>query len=355
MLFLFVSFIFGEYVEISSINVKRIIGGTRAAFVKFYAFHDTRSLAMSKYFSKASLHFNDVVFGGVECNEQEEICQAYNITKTPEIYLFKAGERTGIPFVDPEMKDDYKGFLEKQLGITRLPSPQKRVIELKTTNLEQFENETRCGFVMFHVLYCPMCRHLIPQFRQLSAIYAYDTEVQIATLFCDQFHDICTRYRVPIEYDYQDASPILRMVINGVWSNYTGNYVLSSFVRTINRKCGVDRGLDGLLSDTAGTSAEADAIAKEFGQIGNQSELVERMRNVEGADSYVKAMERVLEKGVDQLTSDVRAMRTALDQRQGSMAALDALKKRYNAFVRFLPPPPKKNFSSKAKVKSEDL
>jgi hypothetical protein len=70
--------------------------------------------------------------------------------------------------------------------------------------------------------------------------------------------------------------------------------------------------------------------------MGNKREIIEEVRKIDGAELYGKAMERVLEGAVDTLRADLRAMKKLMSERQRSITALDAIKKRYNVLVQFL-------------------
>jgi hypothetical protein len=50
-------------------------------------------------------------------------------------------------------------------------------------------------------------------------------------------------------------------------------------------------------------------------------------------------MDRIVEKGIEQLQVDAEALKKNLDKRTGSRVALDEMKRRYNVIKRFLPTP----------------
>jgi hypothetical protein len=61
------------------------------------------------------------------------------------------------------------------------------------------------------------------------------------------------------------------------------------------------------------------------------------MKAIEGGEFYVRVMERYLPTGLDKLRKDVAGMAAILQERTGSIASLDGLKRRYNVFRQFLP------------------
>jgi hypothetical protein len=113
--------------------------------------------------------------------------------------------------------------------------------------------------------------------------------------------------------------------------------LLNGFVQSVNRRCALDRRIDGLLGENAGRIAKADEIAREFVDAENREELVQAMKKIDGAEFYVKIMERIREKGVEQVTNDGAAMKVNLERRAGSRKTLDEIKKRYNVINSFLP------------------
>jgi hypothetical protein len=126
----------------------------------------------------------------------------------------------------------------------------------------------------------------------------------------------------------------IKLSKNGNWIVYTGQDKVERLIRFVNAECGTERTRGGLLHNYAGTIRAADVLVNDF--LDGKEGCIEKAKSIAGADFYVKMMERVVAKGLDQLQQDLDVMSTILDQRKGSIATLDSVKRRYNVISRFL-------------------
>jgi hypothetical protein len=185
--------------------------------------------------------------------------------------------------------------------------------------------------------------------------------IAVGTFDCEWYGPMCRELGVQIYPDYEpeDETGIrsqIRGFNRGEWSNYTGSPSLNGLVQNINRICGVDRRIDGLLGESPGRIPEADEIAKEFITADNQEELIAKMKAIQGAEFYVKIMERFVAKGFDQMKKDIAAMKKNLEMRKGSRRSLDEIKKRYNVINQFIPkvtPTPKPTKQHEPKTEND--
>jgi hypothetical protein len=112
-------------------------------------------------------------------------------------------------------------------------------------------------------------------------------------------------------------------------------------VDLINAQCGTER------ADHVGTIPDADVIAMGFVFASNKEDLIEQMKKIEGADFYVKVMERFMDKRLEKLKQDAIDMKNCLEKVTVSKAALDTMKRRYNVYPKFVPKPtPKTSVSA---------
>jgi hypothetical protein len=103
----------------------------------------------------------------------------------------------------------------------------------------------------------------------------------------------------------------------------------------VNKNCGTERGIDGMLIDTAGIIKEASVIAQEFMTGLNKQDFVEKLKEIKGADVYLRVAERFLNKGEDQVKKDIVMMDNILRERKVSWQTLDGIKRRLNVFRDF--------------------
>jgi protein disulfide-isomerase A6 len=166
--------------------------------------------------------------------------------------------------------------------------------------------------------------------KDLAKVFDPDPNVSVGSLNCERFREQCDEMNIT-------SYPTIELSRSGVWSVFSGHRSLSGFIDFVNKKCGTERGHDGLLNANAGRIPAADDLVTEFLAAEAKEQVIEKMKTVAGAEFYVKAMERYIAQGKDQMEKDVRLMRDMLDIRQGSMKALDGMKRRYNVFIKFLP------------------
>jgi hypothetical protein len=233
-------------------------------------------------------------------------------------------------------------FIQNQTAVKAQPSALPRLTAITHTTRRRYVSNDKCGLIMFHMRRCGDCQHIRPQLAQAAAVFEGDPNITIATFDCEWYGIYCHDVGIEMwsedeDEDESGVRPQIRGYARGSWVNYSGQMSLNGFVQSVNRRCALDRRIDGLLGESAGRIAAADQIAKEFADAENKEELVEAMKKIDGADFYVAIMVRIQEKGVDQLRKDAAVMKANLGQRKGSRRTLDAVKKRYNVVNSFLP------------------
>jgi hypothetical protein len=334
----FLAFGESEYINITLKNVVKYIGRSRPCIAKFYSDHCYLCQMMAGDYSEASTMFPNVYFGGINCAEEVDVCEQFEIRACPTVLFFPPFQRKPSDFEGEHTTADFVRFIEKRTRTKAGPSYVHKLRELNPLTFQKFADNLTCGLMLYTFDRCGECPHLQPQFGLLTHIFEGDSNVSIGTMNCNRFENFCRNLSVPDTTFHGDATPVIKYYINGTWFDYGGSNITRDLVALMNEKCGTDRGLDGLLSDAAGTIAAADKIAKAFADALNREELIRQMKAIGGAAVYLKAMERIEEKGIDQIRNDTAVMRRNLDARAGGMA-LDGMKRRYNVFMKFLPAP----------------
>lgn len=339
MLALLVSVVHSEYVEVTSRSLSKVIG-SRPVFLKYYATWDRHSIAMANDFSEASTRFPDVIFGGINCPEYDQFCEQHGASELPVLRWYARNSRTPIDYDGGLYSEAFIEFVESKAQTKARPSIMNRLVAFNSKSWEKSITSATCGLVMFHLQSCGDCEHVRPQVAQLTTVYEGDPNVTIATIDCGRYGALCQEAGVEMysdDYDEEEGTPPeLKIWSRGKWLNFTGRPTLRRFVATVNRECGVDRRIDGLLGDTAGRIPEADEIARVFIDSDDHAILIERMRKIPGAEFYVKVMERFVEKGFGQMKKDILALKKNLADRKGSPNSLDVMRKRFNVFNSFL-------------------
>jgi hypothetical protein len=337
----FLSVVHSEYVEITPKSLNKVIG-SRPVFLKYYSSLDRHSIAMANDFSEASTRFPDVIFAGINCSEHDRFCEQHGASSIPVLRWYSRNSRIPIDYDGGFYSEVFIEFVESKAQTKARPSIMNRLIELTSKKWERSITSATCGLVMFHIQSCSDCEHMRPQVAQLTTVFEGVPNVTIATIDCGRYQALCKEADVEMYPDYDDEEdgtpPDFKLWSRGKWLNFTGRPTLRRFVSTINRECGVDRRIDGLLGDSAGRIAEADEIARQFIDAEDQMTLIERTRTIPGAEFYVKVMERFVEKGFAQMKKDILTLKKNLAERKGSPNSLDLMKKRFNVFNSFLPP-----------------
>jgi hypothetical protein len=294
-------------------------------------------------FSDASTRFPEVIFGGINCDAYRRLCDVS--APLPLVRFYPARNQTEpIDFSEePQNSESYVEFIERQTHFKARPSVQGRDIELDPVLWPRRLRNNTCGAVMFCARQLSECNHLRPQFQFLAFVFEGDPNITIGVVDCDESPRLCQHGGATYypEDEYEDGPspwpPDVRLWIRGKWENYTKGLGPQLLIANINRKCGTDRAHTGLLSDTAGRIEAADRLAQTFLGSENKEQAIEEAKKIPGAEFYVKAMERVKAGGVEKLKTDLRSMKRIMRDRQGSLVALDAMKKRYNIMLQFLP------------------
>jgi protein disulfide-isomerase A6 len=317
-----------DYVEITKANLAQTIGGRSPILVKFYSETCGHCLGMAEDFAEAAKAFGqNVTFGGVECKAQDNVCKSYKVTQYPTIKLFLAGDRIGIDFSGPRTVDGFCSFVENYTDF-RAIRPPSYTVDLHPLNFNETVNSTRCLFVTFYAPWCGHCKHFLPQFRLAAKAFIPD-KVVFGLVNCAQYAELCK--------GYAEGFPTIRLFANGTLHEYKSARTVQAQAVFINSHCGTQRGGDGLLTEAAGLIEEASAVVQELINASDPAPYVERLRAINGAEFYVKAAERYIAKGADQLTKDMVTIAKHLADQSGSWSVLDNLKRRFNTFGEFFP------------------
>lgn len=333
LFFLFSAFSRSEYVEITSKNVNEYIGGSKTSFVKFYSPNCGHCRAMQADFDEAATTFTEVTFGGVDCIAQKDICEKHKISGYPTIYLFKPGDKKGIEFSGQRTVDSFDDFIENYTTF-KAKRPPPVFLELNPVNFDhQIANRT-CTFVTFFAPWCGHCKAFLPQAKIAATAFLVEPNASIGRINCEEYRDFCSQKEV-------SGYPTIKLFKNtGEIIPYSGSRTAEGVASFLNENCGTERAINGLLTDQAGLISEARKIVNEFLE-GSKEEARKKMAEIKDSDLYLKVMDRIMDKGIDQIKKDLEIMNGIIKSRKSSIKALDGIKRRYNVFKEFtwLPTP----------------
>jgi thiol-disulfide isomerase/thioredoxin len=318
-----------DVIELAQYNIGEYIGRDTPIFVKFFSPHCASCKAVQEDFEEASRLFSDILFGEIDCTIETDLCKACNVSNYPSFQLFLPRNLTGISFRGAKQSHSFADFIEHHT-LSKSNRPPSKVIDLNPLNLAKITNG--CGIVLFYVNYAELSQSFAYSLRSLADIFEFDENIEMGTWNCAKFPDFCSQTGIT-EY------PAVKSWSKGVWRKYNESHNIDAMLNHINHHCQTERTLSGLLNDKAGTSKEGDALAVEFLTADNKRGVLEKAKQIGSLDTYVKAMERFLEKGEEQIAKDIEQIGKLIEQRKGSIKSLDAAKKRLNVFSKFVPIP----------------
>jgi protein disulfide-isomerase A6 len=320
-----------DYVEITTDNVDSLIGGARPLLVKFYIQGCPFCQGMAVDFEDAALAFGpDVPFGGIDCEAQPSLCTDFNVSGYPVVHLYPAGSRDPITYNVTRSFDGFCDFVENHTEFRARRSPNK-LLDITPLNLAKLIAERNCVLASFSAPFCAHSKRWLPHLRLAANSFAGESTIAVGVVNCEQDADFCAEYGVKL-------FPTVWLFNQGRKVPYAGERHVRDAVAFLNDKCGARRAVGGLLDDTVGLLEEARPLVASF--VANPSDdIVEQLRDVEGAEFYVTAMKRYREGGLEQIRKDMATIEEALEDRRGSWAALDGMKKRLNVLTQFVATP----------------
>jgi protein disulfide-isomerase A6 len=331
MIFVLAFLVRSDYVEITTDNVDSLIGGSRPVLVKFYIQGCPFCQGMAIDFEDAALAFDpDVPFGGIDCEAQPSLCTSFNVSGYPVVHLYLAGTRDPITYNVTRSFDGFCDFVENHTEFRARRSPNK-LLDITPLNFVKLIAERSCVLASFSTPFCAHSKRWLPHLRLAANSFAGEPTIAVGVVNCEQDADLCAEYGVKL-------FPTVWLFEHGRKVPYVGGRNAMEAVAFLNEKCGTRRAVGGLLDDTVGVIEEAGPLVASF--VANPSNgIIEKMREVEGAEFYVRAMERYRDGGPEQIRKDIAIIEEALEDRRGSWASLDGMKKRLNVLTQFVSKP----------------
>ena len=350
-LFLFIS---SEYIELNKENVDTYIGAAIPIFVKFYSPQCGHCQAMAEDFSEASTYFQkDVLFGGVDCLAQHEICEVHKVEGYPTIKLFKKNDKEGTEYSGDRSTDEFVSYVQTNTG-AKTHKQLSVLVNLNPYNYEKKINAQKCAFVMFYANWDQSSKHFLPQLKEIANVFDPEPNVTVGAVNCENYNELCQNNSIT---DY----PTFVLMRNTQKVPFTGEQTIKNVITMINANCGTQRDTNGLLRDDVGLVKDAKPVVEEFKSALDQNDdekknaAIEKMKAIPGTEIYVKAMERLISKGKEVLSKDLVIMNDFMTEKKGSIKALDGMKRRYNVFKLFVPTPAPKPAADEQESKGNDL
>jgi thiol-disulfide isomerase/thioredoxin len=327
---LFLISTFSHEVEITPDNVDTIVGGPRPSFIKFYDPHCQACQAAAEDFSAAAELIPSVVFGSLNCEADFPLCQSFNVTSYPTFLLFPTGETNPIPFMSERRWDHFCTFLTDNTEF-KCRQPPEIILQVDPRRLEKLTEEKKCLLLTFYATWSKESTWWLFEVNPVARAFEAEQEIAFGMTNCEKYGELCQVYELT-----SNDFPAIMLFKGDDVINYSMQRSRKDLIEFMNRNCECDREMDGFLSQNAGLIPEADVIVSEFLSGSEKVEVMEKLKRIEGAAVYVKAMERLMVNGTKQIVKDVESMEMILAERKSSWQVLDNVKKRYNVFVKFI-------------------
>jgi protein disulfide-isomerase A6 len=283
---------------------------------------------MADDFTQASTAFPNVTFAGVDCVAHPALCEAHDASGYPRLQLFQPNSRIGIRYETTRSLDGFCDFIENYTQF-KGKRPPRVFVDVHSLNIDELIEEHTCLLVVYYAPWCSHSKRFLPQGRIAAAAFVGEPNVSIGTLNCDKYHQLC-------ENSDLKGFPTIKLFKNGSIIPFSDRRNADGVISFMNSNCGTERAIGGLLNDEAGLVNETRPIVESFLKAGDKPAEIEKMKKIEGAEFYVKVMERIVAKGEAAVERDLAKMREMLDERKLSWTALDVLKKRSNIFRQFV-------------------
>ncbi|KAJ9099698.1 hypothetical protein QFC20_005631 [Naganishia adeliensis] len=305
-------------VTLTTENFDQIIGQGKPALVEFYASwcgHCKRLVPtweeLADSFSGA-YQKDRVIIAKIDADIEKEIGQRYGIQGFPTLKWFNAND-----LQNPEDYNggrdlaDLAGFVTEKSGIRsniKAPAPPN-VKQLGAGNFKKEVLESgKDVLVAFKAPWCGHCKTMTKPYENVAQAFKSESNCIVAEV-PDSDSEINRALAAEngvnsyptIKFFPKDGSDAIP---------YTGARNEEGFVQFLNEHCGTHRTASGSLLETAGRALPLDKLAYQFfsaphvdraGILARAKEVVANLTapaSTTGA-YYVKAMERVLEKGED--------------------------------------------------------
>ena len=322
----------------SALSVKTIseqtwslfIGKDTPFFVRFYSPDCPHCRMMQDDFEQTEKRFDGVGFGEVNCLKNAQMCVDFGVETYPVVQLFLPGKLEGIPFTEEKTMPEFIKFIEDHTGIKskRLPT---YLTDVTATNFGSFVSGGQCSFVAFYDLASDLVP-VLKYMRRVAESFVMEPNVSVGAVNCRNNVALC-------ETEDIAGTPVFKLNRANEWLVYDLDLHPEAMVEYLNEQCGTQRELGGLLKGSVGTVEKADALLGEFREPSKRSEILAKMKEIPGAELYVKFMQSVIEKGEEQVRKDAAKLWAAIGQRKVSWKLLDQMKQRYNVLMKIVPTP----------------
>eukprot|EP00002_Diphylleia_rotans_P009069 TRINITY_DN1907_c0_g1_i1.p1 TRINITY_DN1907_c0_g1~~TRINITY_DN1907_c0_g1_i1.p1 ORF type:complete len:370 (+),score=101.84 TRINITY_DN1907_c0_g1_i1:49-1158(+) len=334
--------------ELDAETFSSVVDGSKAVFVKFYApwcGHCKRLAPDWEKLGEAFQNNANAAIVKVDCDQHKDLCTKYGVSGYPTLKFFDKGSTDAVVYQGDRSPEALLKYVNERAGtsVRFRPGPPSAVTTLTAANFEKIVKDTNKNvLVEFFAPWCGHCKNLAPVYERVAQSFADEAEVVIASVDCDANGDLCTQNGV-------SGYPTLKFFPkdNKAGEDYASGRSGDDFVEFINERAGTERVYGGGYTEKAGRVAALDELVRglarkadaDLNQVASDLKTASEGfvgAQAKAASQYVKFVELMQNKGVEQLTKESERLRRVIASRSVAASKLGDFSRRLNVLNQFL-------------------
>jgi len=328
-----------DVLHLDGSNFDQHVGGSKPAFVEFYAPWCGHCKSLAPEYEKVATAFKNqpVVVAAVDADKHKELGSRFEVSGFPTLKYFPAGSTTPEVYSGGRTAKDIVSFINGKAGTNgRIKEAPTAVPVLTEANFDSVvKDPNKNVLVEFYAPWCGHCKKLAPDYEKLAKIFSSEKDVVIANLDA-------TENKAPAEAYGVSGYPTIKWFPkdNKEGVSYEGGRSVDDFVKYINENAGTERTPDGGWLETAGRITDLDTITSSFmGDPAKRHSLLAeaeaKAKSVvhkakEYTKYYIMAMKKVIEKGEEFGAQEVARLERMVGSGSVAQEKLGEFAKRIN-------------------------
>ncbi|WWD02779.1 protein disulfide-isomerase domain [Kwoniella europaea PYCC6329] len=339
-------------IDLDTKNFEEYVGGDRPALVEFYAPWCGHCKNLAPVYEQLADAFpsDKVVIAKTDADGVgRELGSKYDVKGFPTLKWFPKGSLTPEDYSSGRDLEALAGFVSEKSGVKSKikPPPPPVAVQLDASNFDDIAlDDDKNVLVAFTAPWCGHCKNMKPAYEKVAKAFLSESDCVVAQMDADA----APNKPVAAKYDVR-SFPTIKFFPKGSKEPiaYSTGRSEQQFIDFLNEHCGTHRSITGLLSETAGKVLTLDTLASNFftASLPERPDVLGKAREylatLTGADKktnisaeyYVKAMERVIEKGEGWLTKEQARIAGLLASPSLAPTKLDELKIKANILSSF--------------------
>ncbi|GFZ44141.1 protein disulfide-isomerase [Saitozyma sp. JCM 24511] len=338
-------------IDLDTKNFDKIVGGSKGgSLVELWCGH-CKNLAPTYEQLADAFPSDKVVIAKTDADGVgRELGSRYGVTGFPTLKWFPAGSTEAVDYTGGRDLDSLAAFVTEKSGVKSKikPPPPPAAVQLDSSNFADIAlDESKNVLVAFTAPWCGHCKNMKPAYENVARAFLPETDCVVAQMNADDEEN------KPIASEYGVRSfPTIKFFPKGADKEpvvYSSGRSEEQFIEFLNEHCGTHRSASGLLTETAGKVLPLDKLASNFftaslperpAILDEAKKYLASLSGVEkkvkdSAAYYVRAMERIVEKGEAWLTKEQARIAGLLASPSLAPTKLDELKIKANILSSF--------------------